>query len=681
MRLKRFRIENYKIIDDTGWIDVDENVTALVGKNESGKTGVLRALWKSRNRAGAEFDKLNDYPRDRYSRDRKGSQYVVQTEYRLTPTEGKELAAVVGYSGKLPEIVGQQTWYNGEESIQRKFMFPELEALRKKAGEIVTTVDGVMTTVSTDHKNLIDQLQEPADAARKEGSDNSYLWVSQNVNALSAFQAALAAAAPEEHVLAPEKERVAALIARAKQGDPLAPAIKWTEEHMPVFIYFDDYGQLETRIFLPGYISQISKTPTAKARTQRALFSRSGIDPQEILKLGRGRESNETDEVVQRRKDKRRALLQSASFGLTGDWADWWAEKRHKLHFDADGDDLVLQVSDERREFPIPFEERSQGFQWFFSFYLVFQVESDDQHLDSILLLDEPGLHLHPTLQQKLIDFFDRVSEKNQLLYSTHLPFLVDGDRLDRVRTVYLNKDTAKTVVSPDVRAGADHDTLFPIQAALGYSIAQTLFLGRTCVIVEGITDYWILKALDAVLALRDPKNVLGSDVALVPAGGTSRLMPLASIMFGAAGVSGKNMLVLLDSDKEGGNAKARLESDLFAGDSRVILVGPAIGMTKAMIEDLVERPAYVAALNAVGYAVSLSADEESAACNGDAMSAAFTRLGLGAFDHIPKTKAAHWLADRWVRDPSAVEQQTIDKVVTLFRTINERFAVTAGAR
>jgi predicted ATP-dependent endonuclease of OLD family len=58
MRLTQFTIQNYKIIDDTGPVQADPNVTALVGKNESGETGVLRALWKSRNRASAEFDKL-----------------------------------------------------------------------------------------------------------------------------------------------------------------------------------------------------------------------------------------------------------------------------------------------------------------------------------------------------------------------------------------------------------------------------------------------------------------------------------------------------------------------------------------------------------------------------------------------------------------------------------------------
>lgn len=679
MRLKRFRILNYKIIDDTGWVDVDESVTALVGKNESGKTGVLRALWKSRNRAGAEFDKLTDYPRDRYSRERKDAQYVVHTQYRLTDKEAKQLATLVGYTGKEPEHVGQDTWYSGEDKIQRKFVFPELEQLRRKAKEIVETVDDVMTAIRGSNQSVAKTLESAAEAARKQAGDGSSLWAAENVAKLVAFQAALQAAAPGADVLADEKAKVAALLSAAQAGDPLRPAIAWVEQMMPVFIYFDDYGQLETRIFLPAYLQRVASQPAnAKTRTQRALFKRSGIDPQEIVTLGRARDQNETDESVQRRKDKRRALLQSASFGMTGDWVDWWSEKRHKLHFDADGDDLVLQVSDERNEFPIPFEERSQGFQWFFSFYLVFLVESEDQHLDSILLLDEPGLHLHPTLQQKLIDFFDRVAQKNQVLYSTHLPFLVDGDRLDRVRTIYLHRDTGKSVVSTDVRAGADHDTLFPIQAALGYSIAQTLFLGQKVVIVEGITDYWLMKALDSVLAARDPQRVLDPGIVLVPAGGTSRLMPLASIMFGAAGVSGKNMLVVLDSDKEGSNAKARLEADLFADDSRVVLVGSALSMPKATIEDLVERSTYVAALNAAGYPVTLDASEEASACAVDAMTAAFNRLSLGEFNHVAKTKAALVLVDKWGDDPGSVEQSTLDKAASLFRMLSTRFAATA---
>src|SRR2546426_8797166 len=92
MRLTHFRIQNYKIIDDTDWIPVDEHVTALVGKNESGKSAILRAIWKSKNVAGAKFDKLWDYPRARYSTDRKGTQDVVSLKFALNDGEATELA-------------------------------------------------------------------------------------------------------------------------------------------------------------------------------------------------------------------------------------------------------------------------------------------------------------------------------------------------------------------------------------------------------------------------------------------------------------------------------------------------------------------------------------------------------------------------------------------------------------
>lgn len=679
MRLTQFTIQNYKIIDDTGPIKADPNVTALVGKNESGKTGLLRALWKSRNRANAEFDKLNDYPRSRYSRERKGAQWIVETTYGLSPEESEAVCATVKFTGGRAKSVIQKTWYSNEESIGRSFHIAELEVLRKAGSEVHATVDAVLQAFKTTTSNMPDALANACESAKAQVPVASKLWDKATAPALASFSAALLAAAPDVQMFVAEKEKVAALLADSKAGDPLAPALKWVEENLPVFIYFDDYGQLETRIWLPGYIAKIGAKPDARTRTQRALFAWSGIDPKEILELGRVRDQNETDDSVQRRKDKRRALLQSASFSLTGDWVDWWAEKGHRLHFDADGEDLVLQVSDSKNEFPIPFEERSQGFQWFFSFFLVFLVESEHEHQDAILLLDEPGLHLHPTLQSRLIDFFDRVAKKNQILYSTHLPFLVDGNHLERVRTVYLDKETSKTVVSPDVRAGADYDTLFPIQAALGYSIAQTLFLGKKCVIVEGITDYWILKVLQTVLALKGSSDLLDKEAVLVPAGGTSRLMPLASLMFGAAGVSGRNMLVLLDSDKEGLNASKRLETDLFHGDSRVVLLGSAIGKGRATIEDMMDRSTYLSALVGAGYAVNFEAAEIAEQCNVDATSLAFKRLELGDFDHVAKTKAARWIADTWLEKPATIDQNVLKNAASLFRALNSRFASTAS--
>ena len=43
MRLVSFQIKNYKIIDETETVKVDRRVITLIGKNESGKTAVLKA--------------------------------------------------------------------------------------------------------------------------------------------------------------------------------------------------------------------------------------------------------------------------------------------------------------------------------------------------------------------------------------------------------------------------------------------------------------------------------------------------------------------------------------------------------------------------------------------------------------------------------------------------------------
>src|SRR5918998_68505 len=62
VKLKSMRIQNFKSVLDSGPVRVDE-VTCLVGKNESGKSAVLDALYKL-NPVESE-DTLNelDFPR------------------------------------------------------------------------------------------------------------------------------------------------------------------------------------------------------------------------------------------------------------------------------------------------------------------------------------------------------------------------------------------------------------------------------------------------------------------------------------------------------------------------------------------------------------------------------------------------------------------------------------------
>ena len=150
---------------------------------------------------------------------------------------------------------------------------------------------------------------------------------------------------------------------------------------------------------------------------------------------------------------------------------------------DVDGQHKVVG---KRQEAPrLRRDARSSGFQWFFSFYLVFLVESGEGHKDAMLLLDEPGLHLHPTGQQELIAFFETLSEKSQIIYTTHSPFLIDAEHIYRARPV-VEDETGHSRITADTWP-KDRETIFPLQAAAGYAMVRGLFQHKKNVLVEGM--------------------------------------------------------------------------------------------------------------------------------------------------------------------------------------------------
>ena len=340
----------------------------------------MKAIWKSKNVAGIAFDKLYDYPRDRYSRDRRAIQEVTILDFELTQKETEELIKHFPSAPvKKPKILKYITSYTGEDKVASRVQFEEGVETKSSGAEARVVIEAIVKVIVTKYANDAIPIQDASATSLDQIADEAPVWEAATVTAIQSFDTAITtwinAEAGRQSIALKEREKLKALLVRAKQGDPSTKIRTWVEENLPIFIYFDEYGQLETRIHLPMYLKR-KDAPDPKTRTQMALFEWSNLNPQEILTLGIPRAEGETDEQLHRRHEKRRALLDSASFALTGDWISWWAEKRHKLHFDADGEDLVLKVSDEHNEFPIPFEERSHGLKWFFSFYgLCFQRE------------------------------------------------------------------------------------------------------------------------------------------------------------------------------------------------------------------------------------------------------------------------------------------------------------------
>ena len=373
---------------------------------------------------------------------------------------------------------------------------------------------------------------------------------------------------------------------------------------MPSFVYYSNYGNLDSEIYLPHVIENLERDDLggreeAKARTLKVLFDFVRLKPQEILELGQDlpgpvpgyaqkEPTDEEIEAVAAKKKEREILLQSASADLSEKFRNWWKQGEYRIRFNADGNHFRIWVSDDQRPEEIELEGRSTGMQWFLSFYLIFLVESADAHQGAILLLDEPGLSLHPLAQKDLSHFFENLTQTNQLLYTTHSPFLVDSNHLDRVRSVYVNED-GNTVASSNLRAGQANSpqtkAIYAVHAALGLATSDIMFQGYQPVIVEGISDQFYLSAIKNYLireGLISPKL----ELVFVPAGGVKGVTATVSIL------TGKDEALpytLLDSDRAGQEMANKLRGGLYQGATeRILMVGDFSQVSAdAEVEDL----------------------------------------------------------------------------------------------
>jgi hypothetical protein len=696
MRLKAFHVTNYKTVLDSGHVEIDPNVTCLMGKNEAGKSAIMQAFWKFNNVSGANYDRLPDLPAEFYARLRSSDPEVVVLEFLLQDHDKAEFLKDFPALSAAPTTVTVHSTYDRKRAIEVEIAYTPA-SYSTVASRVKGTIAALQTLEGTTQPTPPELA--PIAAARQglvelelagdPDKPATAIPTATIQNAINALQAV-----PKDKLgdLGKGTTEALATFASHSQPDIKAKAEEWAKARLPIFIYFEDYGRLKTRIHLPTFVAQQATPPKDPEeqmlhRTQLALFEWAHLDAAELQSLGVPRQQNEIQEAVDRRKDERARLLESASYQLSGDWIDWWDQRTHNLDITADGDELELRVSDNVNPWKIPFGERSRGFQWFFSFYLTFLVESGKAHRGAIILLDEPGLHLHPTAQEKLLAFFQRISSNNQIIYSSHSMFMVDPDHVDNVRTVYLlpkdadnPKSRAYTHVAEGTEPEGDRDTLLPMQAAGAYRLAQTIFLGKRTLIVEGISDYWLLRTLSHHLQEHGGGN-LHEDTLVLWAGGTSHILPLASVMAAREQMGPNRMAVLLDSDRPGLDKARKLVEIMAHGQDSVMLLGEATGIPKAQIEDLVEFDELLAGLKQIGRIPVTVPARRTGDGNVELLQRTFTENGWGELTHDVKARIVLALTNSWWQADVTPTPSTLDRSKILFAYINARFKKLGAAQ
>lgn len=366
---------------------------------------------------------------------------------------------------------------------------------------------------------------------------------------------------------------------------------------MPKYVYYSNYGNLDSQIYLPQVLQNLNNASlgvkeAAKVRTLKTLFKYVNLDPKEITDMGaETTNSPNADQIdaTARKKKEREILLTSASAGFTKSFNEWWKQGNYIFEFKADGNYFRIWVSDSVRPEPIELEARSTGLQWFFSFYLVFLVESELHHRNAILLLDEPGVTLHPLAQKDLFLFFENLSNNNQLMYTTHSPFMVDSNHLERVRSVYIDS-TGKTMVSSDLRAAErlkgknQPQSIYPAHAALGLSVSDTLLINCNPILVEGESDQLYFSALKNLLISKGAITPL-KELVFIPTGGVKGIKATSAIL---SGVNEVKPLVIVDGDKPGAKIISELKSDFYAAETdKLISISDYSSVAEPEVEDL----------------------------------------------------------------------------------------------
>ena len=577
MKLKWFRVREFQSIRDSGPVRFDD-IVCLVGKNESGKTALLKALYRLNPIVAADgnFNVTLDYPRMEVEDYRHAVESGKRTQaipieacYGLDREEVQSIEETFGPDClKNAEFIHSKKYDNTRSYVLQVDSNKALQYLIDKADFSETTRDA-LKAVKPDAASLLPvlQAQEQTEEVRR---------VIQILDTIT-------------------KRHVTGYILDAF----LAP-------REPKFLYFDEYYQLTGHENIEELIQRQNKQNNKQLRESDypllGLIRLARLTLPELL--------NPANTIELKNK------LEGASNHLTKQVLKYWSQNKHlRMSFDVrparpgdppgmqQGTNLWGGVFDTRHNVTTELGTRSRGFVWFFSFLAWYSdIKRDSSPL--ILLLDEPGLTLHAKAQYDLLRYFETELKGNhQLIYSTHSPFMIDPEHFDRVRIVQdksieagegQSTDATGTKVLTDIFS-ATQDSLFPLQGALGYELHQTLFVGPTNLVVEGVADLLYLQGMTAILE-DEGRTGLDRRWTITPVGGSAKV-PTFVALLGAQ--KGMTIATLIDNQIADQQKIEALYKDKLLKRANVFTFSDFTKSSEADIEDMFGADFYCDLVNA----------------------------------------------------------------------------------
>lgn len=580
MRLIKFKIENFKSIINSNECELASDITILAGKNEAGKTIVLQALERfNTDDKFIEDDKPIDNKKDEpemsltFAIDKNDLDSFLEN---VQIPRGFNKDAILKIPFSVTKLFDNSYYFNGPNGSIIDFLLNSFN--RKKEGFIreinsqwgdikrifqANTVNDypLADMTNIDFKNLSDLRIKFLPST----SQFTSRVKPEDQNKLQSYLNEI-----NEKLIAVDQTRIEQEKNEKKILDLL-----------PSFVVFDAFDKEE---FLP--FDPITLEDAEKNQAVKNYFTLAEVD---IDKLKQLRDARDNYNLTQ--------YLKSKSYVIEEDFKGYWkGQDKLDLRLElAIENKIVFYFYEKRRKRPLPFKlnQRSKGLQWFLSFYLT--VAAECKKYRSVVLIDEPGLFVHAKAQEDILDILKDKSKENQIIFTTHSPYLIDPSRLDRIRLVVKDLQVVKNKwqitnrgsriyhITKDVNI--DKDSLTPIITAIGLDISRQLTIaGNNNIILEGPSDYFYLQAALKLWSTEFKEEIkkLGQ-YHLIPATGANNIPSITSILFGWT----LNFVIFLDNDQKGAEIYDALIQRSPAKEEQIIYVSDKYPFN---IEDLFSK-------------------------------------------------------------------------------------------
>jgi hypothetical protein len=367
----------------------------------------------------------------------------------------------------------------------------------------------------------------------------------------------------------------------------------WAASNLPKCVYINEYE-------FPGSRVELNELDARSKGKDWSTLSREDQTILVVLDLAKVK----LDEFIARGQTQEGRTIRSfdkrqASAYLTNQFSKLWGQKKIRFDIDIDATTLNVFVEDEGLGMPVRLDKRSTGFRWYVAFAWKFTHATKGAYKNTILILEEPGIHLHYDGHRDLLGVLASLAETNTVIYTTHVATMLDSGFPERVRIIETHEHHTRVV--PGI-VSHQRVPMMLIEARLGLSPSLGGLLGaRQTLIVEGGDDALIIQKMSGLL-VRSGEEGLSDRIYLWPALGAPKTPMYAGFLVGNKFDGG----VLLDSDEEGNKARAKIRelylSTLAAEQKfKVLMLKEAAGLTKnePAIEDIFPDDFYLACVNA----------------------------------------------------------------------------------